>query len=66
MVALVNSQRISNGQATVGWLNPSIWAAGSTIVSEDITSGNNFCTADPTACCAYGFTAEPGWGKLID
>ena len=62
-VSLVNAQRIKAGQSTVGWLNPAIWAAGQSIVAEDIISGNNFCTADPTACCAYGFTAATGWGK---
>ena len=62
-VSLVNAQRIQAGQSTVGWLNPAIWAAGQSIVAADITSGNNFCTADITACCAYGFTAAVGWGK---
>ena len=62
-VSLINAQRIKAGLSTVGWLNPAIWAAGQSIVEEDITSGNNFCTADPSACCAFGFTAAVGWGK---
>jgi tripeptidyl-peptidase I len=60
MVALVNAQRLKANLATqgLGWLNPSIYANNGAFVLNDITSGNNKCTASAKACCSIGFLGE--------
>jgi len=61
-VALVNSARLANGKPSLGFLNPAIYAYG-TQFSNDITSGENNCTAG-TVCCSQGFYAAAGWDPL--
>ena len=62
-VSLINSKRLMNGQSSVGWLNPTLWAYPSSYISEDITSGDNNCVAGSpfnaaTMCCSIGFSGE--------
>ncbi|KYQ90377.1 Physaropepsin [Tieghemostelium lacteum] len=61
IVALLNSIRLNNGKATLGFLNPFLYAAqaADSTTFTDITSGNNLCTE---SCCAkFGFQATSGW-----
>jgi tripeptidyl-peptidase-1 len=60
MIALVNSQRLARGESTMGFINPFLYAKGSSFVI-DITSGSNFCTKSASLCCTQGFQATAGW-----
>lgn len=62
MVSLVNAARIKAGKSALGFLNPSIYAYGTTFVN-DITSGENNCCAS-AVCCTEGFYAAKGWDPL--
>ena len=71
LVALANQQATANGQATVGFLNPKVYAIGTgssySSLFHDITSGNN----KPTSGTGSGFNAVAGydlvtgWGSPI-
>lgn len=63
MVAIVNALRIKAGKSSLGWLNPSIYAVNGSF-TNDITSGHNKCTRDPSVCCTQGFYATPGWDPV--
>lgn len=69
LVTLVNSQRLLHNMSSIGFVNPSIYAAG-TGYFNDITSGHNKCCAysgvDPmqATCCNSGFTAASGWDPV--
>ena len=69
MVANVNALRVAAGKSAVGFLNPTLYAAG-TASFNDITSGNNKCGSDeakatvPGGCCSQGFDAEEGWDPV--
>jgi hypothetical protein len=58
-ISNINSARLAIGKGSVGWINPALYAKGSSFVN-DITSGNTKCVADGT-CCSTGFYATPGW-----
>lgn len=63
VITLVNSARLDAGKATLGFLNPKLYAADSSVF-HDITSGENNCAAGSVGsevCCSYGFTATTGW-----
>jgi tripeptidyl-peptidase-1 len=65
MVALVNSERIRAGKASLGWLNPTLYTYYESFVN-DVTVGNNSCMevddlSVPVVCCQEGFFAAPGW-----
>ncbi len=65
--ALVNEQAVDNGNATVGFLNPAIYAIGkgSSYASafHDITTGNNTNTSSPSKFHAVaGYDLCTGWG----
>lgn len=72
LVTLTNSARAAQNKPPLGFLNPSIYAYGSTnSYFNDITSGNNKCTAwgdisNPSGaiCCNSGFYASPGWDPV--
>lgn len=64
MVSLVNSARKAAGKSALGWLNPALYAFSSQIILNDITKGNNLCTAQKAACCKQGFYAAPGWDPV--
>ncbi len=65
--ALVNQQAVAAGEATVGFLNPALYAlgksAGYTAVFHDITTGNNFSSSSPSKFSAVaGYDLCTGWG----
>ena len=64
MITLINDARLNNGQSTLGWIHPSLYQ-NAALFTNDITSGNNFCTAASGAtkstCCPQGFSATKGW-----
>ena len=62
MVSLVNAARLKAGKSALGFLNPSIYAYGTSFVN-DITSGENNCCAS-LVCCSEGFYAAKGWDPL--
>ena len=62
MVSLVNSARLEAGKPALGFLNTAIYQNGAAI-SNDITSGENQCTAG-RVCCDEGFYAASGWDPL--
>jgi len=65
MVAQINAQRVAAGKSTLGWINPSLYSlSSSSILLNDITSGNNKCTEGGKICCAQGFYARPGWDPV--
>lgn len=62
MVSLVNAARLAAGKSALGYLNPSIYAYG-TQFANDVTEGENNCTAG-SVCCDQGFYAATGWDPL--
>jgi alpha-tubulin suppressor-like RCC1 family protein len=65
--ALVNQQAAQSGQATVGFLNPALYAIGQggnyAMCFHDITAGNNFNSSSPSAFSAVaGYDLCTGWG----
>ncbi|KID84412.1 Peptidase S8/S53, subtilisin/kexin/sedolisin [Metarhizium guizhouense ARSEF 977] len=54
LVSLINDQRISEGKATLGFLNPLFYSKGRSAF-RDITAGNN------RGCGTDGFPAARGW-----
>ncbi len=74
-MALVNQQAVANGQAPLGFLNPTLYtiATGATYTSNfhDITTGNNFSSNSPSKYSAVaGYDLCTGLGTpslaLID
>jgi len=70
MLSLVNAQLANQGKAPVGFVNPTLYKAAvagdGSNPFNDITSGDNLCTAgqptiNPPQCCPQGFYAAPGW-----
>jgi subtilase family serine protease len=67
-LALVNQQAVADGNSTVGFINPAIYAIGegSSFDSDfhDIISGNNDCCRQKTWWNAVtGFDLVTGWGS---
>ncbi|MEI6655190.1 MAG: YDG domain-containing protein, partial [Verrucomicrobiota bacterium] len=65
--ALVNQQAATNGRASVGFLNPALYAIGSgasyTSTFHDTTTGNNFNSSSPSKFSAVtGYDLCTGWG----
>jgi uncharacterized repeat protein (TIGR03803 family) len=66
--ALANQQAAANGQTTIGFINPALYAVGQssgyTLAYHDITTGNNTNAASPTNYFAVpGFDLCTGWGS---
>ncbi len=66
-VALANQQAVANGQSTVGFINPAIYAIGQganySSDFHDITTGNNEWIASPNQFLAVtGYDLCTGWG----
>ena len=55
----INAARIALGKSTVGWVNPALYLHSSEFIN-DVTSGNNKCTASKV-CCRQGYYATTGW-----
>mmetsp|Transcript_122630 Transcript_122630/g.192437 ORF Transcript_122630/g.192437 Transcript_122630/m.192437 type:complete len:442 (-) Transcript_122630:118-1443(-) len=62
MASLVNAKLKANGASSIGFINPTLYAAGSGSFNS-ITSGSNKCTAS-TTCCSQGFNAASGWDPV--
>lgn len=62
MASLVNAKLKANGASSVGFINPTLYSAGSGSFNP-ITQGNNKCTAS-TTCCSQGFYAASGWDPV--
>merc|ERR1712064_62390 len=62
MASLVNAKLKANGASSIGFINPTLYASGSSSFNS-ITSGNNKCTAS-TTCCSQGFYATTGWDPV--
>lgn len=65
--ALVNQQAVANGFSTVGFVNPAIYAIGSsstyTAAFHDTTTGNNTSSSSPNQFYAVaGYDLCTGWG----
>lgn len=60
--SLVNAKLAASGGSSLGFINPTLYKAGSSSFN-DITSGNNKCCAS-TVCCTEGFSATTGWDPL--
>jgi len=77
-VSLLNALRLNSNASAggVGWLNPTLYAAGGNVtfndsvtqIFTDTVSGNNKCCAhyDPAqaVCCTAGFTTCTGWDPV--
>jgi tripeptidyl-peptidase I len=61
-VSLVNAARLASGKKPLGFLNRAIYQSGA-LITNDITSGKNNCTAS-IVCCDEGFSAAAGWDPL--
>eukprot|EP01042_Synura_sphagnicola_P007113 gene7113-biopygen7482 len=61
MITLINAARKAAGRATVGWLNPALYASQGSF-ANDITAGNSTCTEN--VCCRQGFLAASGWDPV--
>jgi len=59
MASLVNAVRLEAGASPLGFLNPAIYKNAAAF--NDITSGENQCTANAQVCCSQGFYASVGW-----
>lgn len=62
LASLVNGQLAAEGKPSIGFINPTIYAAGSSSFN-DITSGDNKGTAS-TVVCSQGFYAAKGWDPV--
>jgi len=66
-LALVNQQSVANGNSTLGFINPAIYAIGegSSYGSDfhDITSGNNNNGAGESYNAVVGYDLVTGWGS---
>ncbi len=66
-MALVNQQAVANGQPTMGFVNPALYAAGKgagyASLFHDITTGNNTNASSPDKFQAVaGYDLCTGWG----
>jgi len=66
IIALLNDQRLKNGQSPVGFANPLLYkmAAEHPTAFNDVTSGDNICTEDGCASSCKGFRAYKGWDPV--
>merc|ERR1711918_171242 len=62
MASVVNGQLAAAGKSPIGFINPTIYAAGVSSFN-DITSGDNKATAS-TVVCTQGFDAITGWDPV--
>jgi len=62
--ALVNARRAEAGLPPVGFVNPALYSEKLQNMDglfNDVTSGDNKCTANVEVCCKQGFYAANGW-----
>ena len=69
MVSAVNAVLMKRGKSSLGWLNPSIYAANG-YFTFDVTSGDTKCTNSNLCCTSVGYSATvgfdlaTGWGSV--
>jgi len=63
MVTFWNDIRLTNGQPTLGFMNPLLYtlAAAHPDAFYDVVVGDNKCLVHGSPCCSHGFYASPGW-----
>ena len=59
MLSVLNDELVSSGKATLGFINPTLYANGGVNLGYDITSGNN-----KYSNCGAGFPAVKGWDAV--
>ena len=72
MISLINAKRKAEGKTPLGFLNHMLYATSTAAAFNDITTGNNRCTAGgqslfgilPPTCCCEGFDAAKGWDPV--
>jgi len=80
MISLINAKRKTEGKMPLGFLNHMLYATSTAAAFNDITTGNNRCTANgqtrewsksgrnfgilPPTCCCEGFDAAEGWDPV--
>ena len=76
LVAIANAQRARAGLPALGLLAPRLYeiatveerrraqATATGAVFNDVTEGDNHCTANSSVCCGEGFNATVGWDPL--
>eukprot|EP01117_Protostelium_nocturnum_P016862 TRINITY_DN675_c0_g1_i1.p1 TRINITY_DN675_c0_g1~~TRINITY_DN675_c0_g1_i1.p1 ORF type:complete len:583 (-),score=226.86 TRINITY_DN675_c0_g1_i1:142-1890(-) len=64
-ITLINEERMSKGKKSLGFVNPALYKAPSSLFN-DITVGRNNCGAGRSnpICCKQGFNATTGWDPL--
>jgi tripeptidyl-peptidase-1 len=64
IITLLNTYRLNNNKAPLGFINPVIYDAyaSNAATFTDITKGNNQCTE--SCCSKYGYQATKGWDPL--
>lgn len=62
MASLVNAKLAATNSAPIGFINPTLYANPTQF--NDISSGNNKCTASASVCCTEGFYATSGWDPI--
>jgi hypothetical protein len=70
LLMLINAERAEIGLGPVGFINPTLYSANSSMFN-DVTSGNNSCCAYPSTvnpglatCCSAGFQSAVGWDPV--
>jgi hypothetical protein len=63
IIALMNDQLAADGFPPLGFLNPMLYdtAAKCADCFNDVTLGDNNCSANKEECCPYGFAAAKGF-----
>merc|ERR1712166_834186 len=65
LFSLVNARRKAHGKGGVGFVNPTLYAAGSTGCCNDITKGANMCSkSDPMSDCPSKCNAATYAGNI--
>lgn len=62
-ITIANSHRHEKGLSTLGFVNPFLYSNYS-LFANDITYGNNKCSASSLKCCSQGFYAMVGWDPV--
>lgn len=65
MVSLINAERLRSGKGPIGFLNIVLYQSF-TSWANDITVGDNSCSAgtSPNCCSGFGFNAAVGWDPV--
>mmetsp|Transcript_29904 Transcript_29904/g.76840 ORF Transcript_29904/g.76840 Transcript_29904/m.76840 type:complete len:368 (+) Transcript_29904:1134-2237(+) len=64
LISLINAKLADEGKSPVGFINPTLYKAENQDCYNDVTDGENNCSADrggSSTCCAQGYSAVAGW-----